>query len=83
MSEKDGWTYDTSNITGDARKLVTLEQQGMDWVGIRLWNSQDSRWMNASGIGPELANVKAWRDLPQPAQGWHARGILHIPNIEE
>jgi hypothetical protein len=80
VSEKDGWTYNTTDIPeGDGRKLVTLEEQGMVWVGIRFWNCQEEHWMDGSGTGPELATVKAWRNLPQPAKGWYDRGQLHIP----
>jgi hypothetical protein len=48
---------------GDCRKLVTLEQDGMIWVGIRAYGS--AGWVNNGRI--ETAKVLAWQDLPQPA----------------
>lgn len=48
---------------GDSRKLVTLEQDGMIWVGIRAWTGV--KWIN-NGT-PEKAKVLAWAPLPQPA----------------
>lgn len=74
--EQDGWNYRTKPAPGqDARKLVTLEQGGMVWVGIRAWNSQGRYWQN--GNEPETqANVKAWRELSAPAKGFWLHGEL-------
>lgn len=64
----DGWNYCTYGNPpgeGDQRKIVTLEQDGMTWVGVRIYQSQQRRW--SSNGEPERAKVTAWRDLPQPA----------------
>lgn len=75
MSENDGWDY-SQNVTGyDGRKLVTLEEDGMIWIGIRAWSG--SRWLNNGE--PERAKVIAWRNLPPIARGYWERGELHIP----
>jgi hypothetical protein len=50
---------------GDSRKLVTLEQDGFVWVGIRHWNSAKGYWVNTDS--PETAKVLAWAELPKPA----------------
>lgn len=52
---------------GDCRKIVTLVQDGMSWVGIRAFDHQNQRWLNNNE--PETALVVAWRDLDEPAQG--------------
>lgn len=75
--EEDGWNYREKPKEGDARKFVTLEQDGFVWVGIRAWNITGKYWMN--GNEPEKARVKAWKDLEPPAKGFYQRGILHIP----
>ena len=74
--EPDGWNY-TRNppAKGDARKLVTLEQDGMIWTGIRAYHHQGGYWMN--GGEPELVKVLAWRDLPEPAKGFWQGGKLY------
>lgn len=73
----DGWNY-TSNVPeGDSRKLVTLEQHGMRWIGIRAYHHIDRRWLNNNES--EQAEVIAWRDLPAIADGFYSRGKLHIP----
>lgn len=74
--ESDGWCYRDKPTGGDARKFVTLEQDGMTWVGIRAFHFQDQRWMNNNE--PERAHVKAWREMPELAQGWWDRGQLRI-----
>ena len=62
----NGWNYDLENIPeGDARKIVTLEKDGMTWVGIRAFNHNDKTWMNNGADIDE--RVVAWRDLPTPA----------------
>jgi hypothetical protein len=57
------WNDDVPNDDGDCRKLVTLEKDGMIWVGIRSWNGAE--WFN-NGVR-EQAKVLAWRELPSPA----------------
>lgn len=76
-SEHDGWNYSGKPAEGDARKYVTLEQDGMKWVGIRAYHFQDNYWMN--GNEPEAAKIIAWRDLPPPARGVWQRGKLFVP----
>jgi hypothetical protein len=49
---------------GDCRKLVTIEKDGMIWVGIRAWSGAD--WLN-SGSRDKSERVVAWRELPPPA----------------
>src|SRR5258706_10457617 len=82
--EADGWCYSGGPSEGDdARKLVTLEQGGMAWVGIRAWHLQWKSWMNNGE--PERANVVAWRDLPERARGFWVRGQLHfsiMPSVQ-
>lgn len=68
------WEYVLKPVEGDARKLVTLDDNGMVWVGIRYWHFQQKRWYN--GNDPEKAIVLAWMDLPQPAEGRWYRGQL-------
>ena len=58
----------------DARKIVTLMEDGMIWIGIRTWHNRGWYWMN--GSEPERAEVLAWMDLPQPAQKRWVHGIL-------
>ena len=82
MPEKDGWNYCTGvaglpEPMGDARKIVTLEQDGMTWVGVRAFNHGNDRWMNNGE--PDLATVKAWRDLPEPARGFWDHGKFILP----
>jgi hypothetical protein len=60
---REGWNDGMPGDGGDCRKLVTLENDGMIWVGIRAWNGTD--WVNNGVIFSE--KVLAWRDLPQPA----------------
>ena len=61
------WKYATDVPEGDCRKLVTLLHQGMVWVGIRAWNHTEKQWMNNNEF--EMADVLAWQNLPQPAEG--------------
>ena len=78
MFEADGWNYTGKPVEGfDARKIVTLTEGGMVWVGIRAWHGTGGYWMN--GGEPERATVKAWRNLPEPAAGFWDRGNLHVP----
>ena len=59
------WQYSPTIPDGDARKLVTLEEDGMVWVGIRAWNTMRMCWLN--GNKREEAKVLAWIGLPFPA----------------
>lgn len=78
MPEHDGWNYSGTPQDGDSRKLVTLVDDGMmTWVGIRMFSQAEKRWMN--GSDPERAQVKAWRDLLEPAKGYWSRGQLYVP----
>ncbi len=62
----DSWNYDVQNVPdGDARKIVTLEKDGMTWVGIRAFHHADKKWLNGGAETDE--RVVAWQDLPQPA----------------
>ena len=77
--EHDGWCYQNSipEETKDARKIVTLKQDGMVWVGNRAWNHTKKRWENNGE--PERASVLAWRELNEPARGYWDRGVLVVP----
>lgn len=77
MSESDGWTYTGGPTSGDARRIVTLRQDGMVWVGIRAYHAGEKRWMNNNE--PERAEIVAWRDLYEPAKGFWDRGKLVVP----
>lgn len=78
-TETDGWNYvGHPEPNKDQRKIVTLEQGGMTWVGIRIWNDSAKAWFN--GSERDTATVKAWRDLDQPARGFWDRGQLIIPH---
>lgn len=73
----DGWCYHGDPPQdGDARKLVTLEQAGMTWVGIRAFHFEKRYWMNNNE--PEAARVLAWRDLSDVAKGRWVRGKLML-----
>ena len=76
MSEPDGWIYigQCTPEDGDCRKIVTLEQGGMTWVGIRAYDRARRIWLNNGE--PEAAQVIAWRDLPDPATKRWIRGQL-------
>lgn len=62
----NGWDYHIDEVPeGDARKLVTLEKDGMVWIGIRAFHHETKTWLNN---GADLGErVVAWRDLPEPA----------------
>lgn len=61
----DNWTRDPYPPEGgDARKLVTLEKDGMIWVGIRAWDG--CRWLNG-GRHDAAEKVLAWQAIPAPA----------------
>lgn len=62
---RDGWNEGNPPDGGDCRKLVTLEQDGMIWVGIRAWNR--AGWLNNGERDHRNVKVLAWRDLPPPA----------------
>ncbi len=69
------WNYgDEPTKGGDARKIVTLEQDGMRWTGVRAYHTLDRQWYN--GNEPERAQVIAWRHLDVPATGSYDRGQL-------
>lgn len=69
------WNYNKPvPPNGDARKIVTLSQNGMVWIGIRAFNHNTRGWVNNNE--PEIARVIAWRDLPQPARGRWEHGRL-------
>lgn len=68
----NGWQYRDKPQGCDGRKIVTLEQGGMVWVGIRAWNGV--QWLNNGE--PELATIVGWKDLDQPAKGRWIRGQL-------
>lgn len=80
--EIDGWDYTTKPSGGDCRKIVTLDLDGMMWVGIRAFDANAQRWLNNSE--PETATVRAWRELPPPAAGQWDRGSLRVlPHLSE
>ena len=75
----DGWHYTGSPAEGtDARKLVTLRDGTMTWVGIRVWNARHGRWENNGEPEPHV--VCAWRDLFEPARGYWSRGQFVLPS---
>ena len=83
MSEPfiDGWHYfqlDKPTDGGNARKLVTLVEGEMIWVGIRAWHSTGQFWMNNSE--PCRETIIAWRDLDEPASGFWVRAEMFIRN---
>lgn len=76
----DGWHYaDPRDQDGkDCRKLVSLTQGGMRWLGIRAWHVTGRYWMN--GGEPERATVEAWRDLPDVPRGfWNSGRFVLLP----
>jgi hypothetical protein len=83
ISDKAGgimeWEYQAKPQEGDCRKLVTLLEAGMVWVGLRAWHGIEGRWYN--GNDPEKAEVLAWMDLPQAAPKRWVRGKL-VPDPE-
>jgi hypothetical protein len=80
MAESDGWEYQNKPDGGDCRKIVTLDQGGMCWVGIRAYNATTGQWLN--GGEPERASVLAWKDLDQPARGRWVNGRLVLGRRE-
>lgn len=65
--DEHDWHYGLYPEEGtDGRKLVTLEQDGMLWIGIRMWESSLRRWVNNGE--PLNEKVIAWKDLPHPAE---------------
>ena len=58
------WQYGPPPAEGDGRKLVSLEEDGMVWVGIRFWNARLLQWYNGQTL--EHAHVLGWIDLPSP-----------------
>lgn len=81
-AEKDGWTYSGNpEPSKDCRKLVTLRESGMEWIGIRAWNHQEGYWMNNSE--PERCDVLCWRDLPDFPRGFWVSGQLHFRRIDK
>lgn len=81
MKDADGWTYTYPPAEGDSRKLVTLEEDGMVWVGIRAFSATHQRWLN--GGEPERATISAWMDLPAPAKGfWSGKSLLGTLVVE-
>ena len=71
MNLNDNWIRDPyPPESGDTRKLVTLERDGMIWVGIRQWNG--AKWLN-NGAHDRLEHVLAWQPLPTPA---YSDGLL-------
>jgi len=80
VAEIDGWEYQAKPDGGDCRKIVTLDQDGMCWVGIRAYNATTGQWLN--GGEPERATVLAWRDLDEPARGRWIHGKLVLGRRE-
>lgn len=78
MIDIDGWNYfdpgRCGENVGDGRKLCTLDQDGMMWVGIRFWSG--GRWLIDGEPQPSTERVLAWRELPSPAKGYWQRGLL-------
>lgn len=73
--DSNGWNYSrTIPKSGDARKLVWLEEDGMAWVGIRAYHHTERRWYN--GNDPERAHVLCWQELPGRALRYWSHGKL-------
>lgn len=64
MGPQRDWNRVGNPDGGDCRKLVTLEVDGMIWVGIRAWSG--STWLK-DGVSSRGEKVLAWQDLPAPA----------------
>jgi hypothetical protein len=72
--DTDGWHYSDKPVPeGDGRKLVTLMQDGLVWVGIRHWTQQTGCVNNNEPCGERII---AWMDLPRPAEGRYVGGQL-------
>ena len=79
--QRDGWNYKSKPADGtDARKLVTLREDAMTWVGIRVWNGLTQKWMNNNE--PERAQIIAWKNLDEPARGFYEHGLLYIVDLK-
>jgi len=68
------WEYQR-DPSGSPYKLVTLEDAGFSWVGIRYWNPDNRLWFRFDS-SPETARVLAWMDIPKPAEGRWVHGEL-------
>lgn len=78
---RDNWNRDSIPPEGgDGRKLVTLERDGMIWVGIRAWNGAD--WLN-NGTRDHTEKVLAWQPLPAPAYSDGLMGSMSGPTLPE
>jgi hypothetical protein len=77
----DGWDYRRHPSSGgDSRKLCTIYVDGgLMFVGVRMWNGERRRW-ESNGEPCPHEEVRAWRDLPEPALGFWDQGKLLIPN---
>lgn len=75
--DSQGWVHDGIPVKNgeDSRRLVSLEQDGMSWVGIRSWHSTDGIWYN--GSEPEHATVRAWQKLPDPTRSFWQGGRFY------
>ena len=83
MKDVDGWNYfvpgRNGQEVGDGRKLCTIDHDGMTFVGIRHWSAK--HWLsNGEPISGET--VRAWKELPPPAQGYWQHGLLEGTKIE-
>lgn len=77
----DNWTRDAYPPDGgDSRKLVTLEKDGMIWVGIRAYNG--THWLN-NGRPDPTEKVLAWQALPTPAYSDGLMGSMSGPTLPE
>jgi hypothetical protein len=84
MIDENGWHYERNPPDGgDSRKLCTIDVDGdMCFVGIRMWNSRNSRW-ESNGQPCAGEKVRAWRDLPDPARGHWDRGLLTVALVDQ
>jgi Zn-finger nucleic acid-binding protein len=75
----DGWYYSKPTpavLEGkDPRKLVELRVGGRRWIAIRTWKAEGvgGYWLN-NGEPEVLAEVVAWRELPDKTRGLWDRG---------
>lgn len=74
---REGWN-DGVPDGGDCRKLVTLEKDGMIWVGIRAWSG--AGWLNNGTRSDE--KVLAWRDMPPPAYSDGLMQPMSAPTLD-
>ena len=82
LSDSLGWLYRSDIPQGDARKIVSLQQSGMEWVGIRIWNATEQCWYNGNEPLRSDERVLAWMDLPATARRHWVRGKL-LPENEQ